>query len=86
MTAIRLHWLHRRTQGATVYDLTDRLHRGRASRVSPDQIASTVSGWLADLDVESPLVDDFANAIRIGDWAAAHAFGDVLGIDVAVAV
>lgn len=86
MSAIRLHWLHRRTQCTTVYSLTDRLHSDRAMRVSPDEIAATVSGWLADLDVESPLVDDFARAVRVGDWASAHAFGDVLGIDVAVAV
>ena len=85
MSVIRLHWLHRRTQCTTVYNLTERLHGGRATRVAPDEIAPTVSGWLADLGIESPLVHEFAHAVRAGDWAAAYAFGDVLGIDVVVA-
>jgi hypothetical protein len=53
--------------------------------VTPDEIAATVSGWLAEIGVESPLVDAFAHAVRVGDWATAHAFGDLLAVDVAVA-
>jgi hypothetical protein len=44
-----------------------------------------VSGWLEELGVKSPFVDEFARAVRAGDWPAAHAFGDVLSVDVAVA-
>lgn len=73
------------TQHATVYEVRDRLHDGRARRVRSDEIAATVSGWLAELDVQSPLVDDLARAVRVGNWAAAYAVCDVLGVDVAVA-
>jgi hypothetical protein len=84
MSTFSRHWLHRRTQHEQLYRLTDRLHE-RTTRVSPDEIAATVSGWLAEIGVESPLVDAFAEAVRVGDWAAAHAFGDLLSIDIAVA-
>ena len=86
MSTFRPHWLHRRTQPAheALYKLTDRLHE-RSTWVSTDEIAATVSGWLAEIGVESPLVEDFARAVRVGDWAAAHAFGEVLAIDVALA-
>jgi hypothetical protein len=85
MRTFHPQWLQQRTRHATVYQVTDRLHDGRALRVSSDQIASTVSGWLAELGVTSPMVDDFARAVRGGDWPAAHAFGDMFSVDVAVA-
>jgi hypothetical protein len=84
MSTFRRPFLHRRPQHAPLYRLTDRLHQ-RTMRVSPDEIAATVSGWLAEVGVESPLVDAFADAVRDGDWATAHAFGDLLAVDVAVA-
>lgn len=74
-----------RTRHATVYEVRDRLHDGRARRVPSDEIAATVSGWLAELDVQSPLVDDLARAVCVGNWAAAHAFGDALGVEVTIA-
>jgi hypothetical protein len=70
---------------ATVYEVSDRLHAGRARRVRSDEIAATVSDWLAELGAQSPLVDDLARAVRAGDWAAARAVGDVLGVDVSIA-
>jgi hypothetical protein len=85
MSTFHPQWLHQRTRHAAVYQVTDRLHDGRTLRVLSDEIASAVSGWLAELGVNSPLVDDFARAVRAGDWPAAHAFGDVLSVDVAVA-
>ena len=85
MSTFRRQWLHQRTHHTAVYQVTDRLHSGRTIRVFPDEIASAVSGWLAELGVKSPLVDDFARAVRAGDWPAAHAFADVLSVDVAVA-
>jgi hypothetical protein len=84
MSNFRRPWLHRRAHHAQLYRLTDRLHQ-RSTRVAPDEIAATVSGWLAEVGVESPLVDAFAHAVCIGDWAAAHAFGDLLSVDVALA-
>ncbi|WP_331713174.1 hypothetical protein [Mycobacterium kyorinense] len=69
----------------TIYQLTDCLHEGRKARVSGDQIATIVSGWLAELGVHSPLADDFAYAVQTGDWATAHAIGTHLSIDVTVA-
>lgn len=49
------------------------------------EIATTVSAWLAELGVHSPLVDDLAHAVRAGDWPAALGIGDYLSVDVTVA-
>ena len=62
-----------------IYRLTYRLRQGRTADVRSHEIASTVSGWLAELGVRSPLVNDFARAVDADNWPAAHA------IDVAVA-
>lgn len=70
----------------TLYRVTDRLHNGRTVQVPGRDIAAIVSAWLAELNTQSPLVEDFARAARGGDWAAAYAIGDQLSIDVAVAV
>jgi hypothetical protein len=68
-----------------LYRLTYRLRQGRTADVRSHEIASTVSGWLAELGVRSPLVNDFARAVDADNWPAAHAIGDFLSIDVAVA-
>ncbi len=81
-------WLHhrpQRTATTTIYQLTDRLHDGHIARVPAHQITATVSGWLAELGVHSPLVDDLERAVRGGDWAAAHALGECLSIEIALA-
>jgi hypothetical protein len=69
----------------TTYDIVDRLHARRAARVPGNRIAATVSAWLAELDVQSPMVEDLARAARAGDWPAAHAISDWLSVDVTVA-
>lgn len=82
------HWLHHRPQRRTAtpfYQVTDRLHDGHRARVPVHQISATVCGWLAELGVQSPLADDLARAVRGGDWAAAHALGECLSIEVASA-
>jgi hypothetical protein len=81
---------HRRPRNArsrviAIYQITDRLHDGRTARVPGDQVGATVSAWLAELDVHSPLVDDLSRAVRAGDWPATHAIGDWLSVDVTVA-
>lgn len=76
---------HRAAATATTYCLTDRLHQARTVRVPGPEIASTVSAWLAELGADSPLVEDFARAACVGDWAVAYAVGDQLSIDVTVA-
>ena len=81
-------WLHhrpQRTATTTIYQLTDRLHDGQLARVPAHQITATVSDWLAELDVHSPLVDDLERAVQGGDWAAAHALGECLSIEIALA-
>jgi hypothetical protein len=78
------HWLQRRP-APTIYQLTDRLHDGHMARVPAHQITTTVSAWLAEVGVHSPLVDDLARAVRIGDWPATYALSDCLSVDVAVA-
>ena len=70
----------------TLYRVTDRLHNGRTVQVPGRDIVTTISAWLAELDADSSLVEDFARAARGGDWAAAYAIGDQLSIDVTVAV
>lgn len=77
--------LVQRRELTTTYQLTDCLHQGRRVCVSSDGIACTVSAWLAELGVHSPLVEEFARTVRDGDWTAAHAIADVLSVDVAVA-
>lgn len=67
------------------YDVIDRLHAGRAARVSADGIAATVSAWLAELGAESPLAEDLARAARGGNWSRVHELGDWLSVDVTVA-
>ena len=69
----------------TIFQLTDRLHDGHTARVPTDEIAATVSAWLAEVGAHSPLVDDLASAVRLGDWPATYAIGDYLSIDVTVA-
>lgn len=68
-----------------LYRVTDRLHDGRAVQVPGHEIAPIVSAWLAELGAHSPLVDDLARAVRVGDWAAAYAVADQLSVDVTVA-
>jgi hypothetical protein len=53
--------------------------------VPANLIAATVSGWLAELGVQSPMAEDLARAARAGDWPAAHAIGDWLSVDITVA-
>lgn len=74
-----------RSKTATLYQIADRLRAGRTARVSSDEIAATVSGWLAELGVDSPLADDLARAVRAADWPVAHALEDLLSVDVVVA-
>ena len=71
--------------GASTYQLTDRLHHGRTARVTAEGIASTVSGWLAELGAGSPFVEDLARAVRNGDWVVAYAIADQLSVDVTIA-
>jgi hypothetical protein len=69
----------------TLYQVTDRLHHERTVRVPFNAIGPTVSGWLAELGANSPMVEDLARAVRNGDWPAAYAVGEHLSIHVAVA-
>lgn len=77
-------WRGRRP-GEITYQLTDRLHPGRTVHVPADGIARTLAAWLAELEVYSPLVEDLAQAVRHGDWAATHAIAEHLSVDITVA-
>ena len=77
--------LVQRRQLTARYEVTDRLHAGRSVCVAADRIAVTVSTWLAEFDVHSPLADELAQTVRDGDWTAVHAIADLLCVDVAVA-
>ena len=68
-----------------IYRLTYRLRQGLTADVRSHEIATTVSGWLAEFGVRSPLVEDFARAVDADNWPAAHAIGEFLSVDVAVA-
>ncbi len=79
-------WLNRPAISAfSMYHVTDRLHDGRTADVPGHQIAPTVSAWLAELGVESPLVDDLARAAQAGDWPAVYAVGEHLSVEVTLA-
>lgn len=73
-----------KSQTVRTYQLTDRLHAGRMARVSADDIAGAVTAWLAELDASSPMVEDLARMVRIGDWTAVHAIAEYLSVDVTV--
>lgn len=73
-------------QSATIYQVTDRSHDGAQHGCLGDEITSTVSGWLSELGTQSPLADELARAVRIGDWPAAYAIGEHLSVEIAVAV
>jgi hypothetical protein len=70
---------------ATSYCIVDRLHARCAARVPANRIAATVSAWLAELGVQSPMAEDLARAARAGDWPTAHAIGDWLSVDITIA-
>jgi hypothetical protein len=69
----------------TSYDIVDRLHARRVARVPANRIAATVSAWLAELGVQTPMAEELARAARAGDWPAAHAISDWLSVDITVA-
>jgi hypothetical protein len=75
----------RRSTNMTIYQVTDRLHGRRTVYVPGPAIAATVSAWLAQLEVDSPLVADLADAICAGDWPTAHGIASYLSVEVAVA-
>jgi hypothetical protein len=78
--------MYRRTaRTGTIYRVSDRLHAERAVHVPGDEIATTVSAWLAELGAHSSLSDDLARAVAAGDWPAARAIGEYLAVDVTVA-
>jgi len=68
-----------------IYRITHRLLRGHSADVRWHEIATIVSTWLAEFGVRSPLVDDLARAVRDDNWPAAHAIGEFLSVDIAVA-
>ena len=68
-----------------IYQIADRLHEGRTVRVPGDDIVTTVSAWLAELDTESPMVEDLAHAVCADDWPAVSVIGERLSIDETVA-
>ena len=74
-----------RVASTRIYQITDRLHDGRTVRVPGDRIGGTVSAWLAELGVDSPMVNDLARAVCSGDWPAAYVIGEHLSVDVAIA-
>ena len=41
--------------------------------------------WLAEVGAHSPLVDDLARAVHVGDWPTTHALGECLSVDAAIA-
>ncbi|MGX9789726.1 hypothetical protein [Mycobacterium sp. MMS18-G62] len=76
---------HQTRHAATVYQITDRLHDNRAARVSGDDISATAGAWLAEFGLHSPLVDQLAHAVVVGDWPTTHALSDRLLVDITVA-
>lgn len=65
-----------------IFRVSDRLHQERSVTVAAHEIAATVAGWLAELGVHSPLVDQLDSAVFMGDWITARAIADRLSVDV----
>jgi hypothetical protein len=83
---LRITGVYRRAARTnTTYQVTDRLHEGHTVNVPAHEIATTVAAWLAELGAHSPLVEDLARAADSGDWAATHAIGEYLSVDVTAA-
>lgn len=83
---LTLGWMNRPAVRAVIfYHVTDRLRDGRAVDVLGHEIAPTVSAWLAELGVDSPLVDELARAAQAGDWPAVYAVGEHLSVEVTLA-
>lgn len=76
---------HRAVSANRMYQVSDRLHEGRTVNVAGPEIAETVAGWLAEIDVHSPLVEQLARAARNGDWAVAREIGDHLSVEISFA-
>ena len=83
-TDMNIHWRHQR-RVATTYEIVDQLHDRHAVGITADRVAATVAGWLAELDVQSPLTDELARATQRGDWPTTHIICDQLSIDLMVA-
>lgn len=66
-----------------IYQLIDRLHEDRTAQVTAAEIVKTLSAWLSELGANSPLVEDFANAVLAANWPQVHALGDYLSVDIA---
>jgi hypothetical protein len=75
----------RRRPAAPTFVVVDRLHGRRADEVPGEQIAATVSSWLAELGVETPLIDALESAAQNQDWPTVYAIGERLSVDVMVA-
>lgn len=75
----------RRRRAVPTFVVVDRLHGRRADEVPGEQIAATVSSWLAELDVDTPLIDALESAAQSQDWPTVYALGERLSIDVMVA-
>ncbi|BBZ76059.1 hypothetical protein MANY_13960 [Mycolicibacterium anyangense] len=80
------HLIARRSRvGPPTFRLTDRLHEGRTVTVTINEIAATVSDWLAELGVHSPMVDQLASALRGGNWTAVQTIADHLAVEITAA-
>lgn len=75
----------RRRSATPTFLVVDRLHGRRAEEVPGEQIAATVSTWLAELGVETPLIEALESAAQKQDWPAVYALGERLSVDVMVA-
>ena len=68
-----------------LYRVTQRLRGGLTVDVPAHAIATTISGWLAELGADSPLVNDLERAVRTGNWSRARVIADYLSVELSVA-
>ena len=76
---------HQTVATPRIYQIADRLHEGRTVKVASGDIVTTVSAWLAELGIQSPMVEDLAHAVCAADWPAVYVIGQRLSVDVTVA-
>ena len=75
----------RRRPAAPTFVVVDRLHGRRAEEVPGEQIAATVSSCLAEMVVDTPLIDALESAAQSRDWPTVYALGERLSVEVMVA-
>jgi hypothetical protein len=77
---------HRQRAAASrTYAVRQRVHESRTIYIPANELAATVTEWLAEMGACSPLVEHLAQEVDANNWPAAHSISECLGIEVTIA-